>query len=73
MSPLKERTLDGRTEGYPAHAGAADEPAMEPNTPKALPKDRPRGQLALRPPLQTSPGLQGQRCGNTTTLRRPHT
>ena len=35
MSPLKERTLDGRTEGYPAHAGAADEPAMEPSTPKA--------------------------------------
>jgi len=35
MSPLKERTLDGRTEGYPAHAGAADEPAMEPSAPKA--------------------------------------
>ena len=35
MSPLKERTLDGRTEGYPAHAGSADEPAMEPSTPKA--------------------------------------
>src|SRR5215831_5822691 len=35
MSPLKERTLDGRTEGYPAHAGAAAEPAMEPRTPKA--------------------------------------
>jgi len=35
MSPLNERTLDGRAEGYPAHADSADEPAIEPRSPKA--------------------------------------
>ena len=43
MSPLKERTLDGRAEGYPSHAGSADEPAMEPRSkaPAQGPSPRP--------------------------------